>query len=248
MIPTVYSNGGEVEHDLFMIGGILFVVIEMKQGLWSKDNVAQLFLELLSAAEMNKKAEFEGLRVHGLLTDLQSFHFYSCDPVGRTFAFDETLVVNSTRDAFIADMIRVTNKIFSVVLFAYIEGLSAILKASRERPTAAPPVSSPAQQMLRNRTGDDTSGSRTRSGPRKSNEKWEIALNFATQCLTKFQEQADSVEGIEQRSCEAVELLTKSVRSIPRVSHYSGGEDPSTEHELRALARRIVLTEYTKLV
>jgi len=128
-------------------------------------------------------------------------------------------------------MIRVTNKVFSVVLFAYIEGLSATLKASRERPTAAPPGSSPAQQMLRNRTGDD-----------------DIALNFATQCLTKFQERADSVEGIEQRSCEAVELLTKSVRSIPRVSHYSGGEDPSTEHELRALARRIVLTEYTKLV
>jgi hypothetical protein len=104
-----------------MIGGILFVVIELKQGLGGRDNVAQLFLELLckpvfpflirlsmhtAAAEMNKKATFEGLRVHGLLTDLVSFHFYSYDPVPKTFAFDEMLVVNNTRDAFIADMIH----------------------------------------------------------------------------------------------------------------------------------------------
>jgi hypothetical protein len=34
-----------------MIGGILFFVIEMKQGLGSKDYVAQLFLELLCKPE-----------------------------------------------------------------------------------------------------------------------------------------------------------------------------------------------------
>jgi hypothetical protein len=32
---------------LFMIGGILFFVIEMKLGFEGKDNVVQLFLELL---------------------------------------------------------------------------------------------------------------------------------------------------------------------------------------------------------
>ena len=35
-----------------------------------------------------------------------------------------------------------------------------------------------------------------------------------------------------------------SVHSIPRVSHYSGKADLSTENELRTLTRRIVRTEY----
>lgn len=43
-------------------------------------------------------------------------------------------------------------------------------------------------------------------------------------------------------------LFCNSVRFIPRVSHYSGKEDPSTENELRALARRIVRTEYMTMV
>jgi hypothetical protein len=61
-----------------------------------------------AAAEMNKKVNFEGLRVHGLLTDLQAFHFYSYDPTRRKFAFDETLQASGAREAFIADMIRGT--------------------------------------------------------------------------------------------------------------------------------------------
>ena len=61
-----------------------------------------------AAAEMNKKANFEGLRVHGLLTDLQAFHFYSYDPTRKKFAFDETLQASGAREAFIADMIRGT--------------------------------------------------------------------------------------------------------------------------------------------
>jgi hypothetical protein len=55
---------------------------------------------------MNKEAEFEGLRVHGLLTDLQSFRFYSYDPIQKRFAFDETLLANAQRDVFVGDMIR----------------------------------------------------------------------------------------------------------------------------------------------
>ena len=59
-----------------------------------------------AAAEMNKNAEFEGLRVYGLLTDLQSFHFYSYDQSQRKFAFDEMLQASPTREMFVADMIR----------------------------------------------------------------------------------------------------------------------------------------------
>ena len=61
-----------------------------------------------AAAEMNKKANFKGLRVHGLLTDLQAFHFYSYDPTRKKFAFDEILQASGAREAFIADMIRGT--------------------------------------------------------------------------------------------------------------------------------------------
>ena len=68
MVSTAYSSGGVVEHEvsvllnicrlsdgylvqLFMIGGILFFVIEMKLGYGGRDNIAQLFLELLCKPE-----------------------------------------------------------------------------------------------------------------------------------------------------------------------------------------------------
>jgi len=107
---------------------------------------------------MNKEAEFEGLRVHGLLTDLEAFYFYSYDPIQKRFAFDKTLVTSIQRDAFIGDMIHgmwcfqsvfykltfihivVTNKIFSVVLFAYVKGLAASIKANSERLPVLPPA------------------------------------------------------------------------------------------------------------
>jgi hypothetical protein len=70
MTPTPYSSGGEVEHEvgvslnicrlsdgdliqLFMIGGIIFFVIEMKLGYEGQDNVARLFLELLCKPEFS---------------------------------------------------------------------------------------------------------------------------------------------------------------------------------------------------
>jgi hypothetical protein len=61
-----------------------------------------------AAAEMNKNADFEGLRVHGLLTDLQAFHFYSYDQSRRKFAFDEMLQASTARETFMADMIHGT--------------------------------------------------------------------------------------------------------------------------------------------
>jgi hypothetical protein len=59
-----------------------------------------------AAAEMNKNAQLEGLRVYGLLINLNSFRFYSYDESQRKFAFDEILIVGPTREAFMADMIH----------------------------------------------------------------------------------------------------------------------------------------------
>jgi hypothetical protein len=70
MASTAYSSSGEVEHSvrvlpnicrffdrdliqLFMIGGILFFVIEMKLHYDGQDNLAQLFLELLCKPEFS---------------------------------------------------------------------------------------------------------------------------------------------------------------------------------------------------
>jgi len=133
MSETKYSTRCEVEHEIFMIGGILFFIIEMKLGL-DEHSLAQVFLELLSAAEQNKLIDFAGLRIYGLLTDLTQFKFYSYDPITNQFCFDEMMLVNVTRAIAFSDMIDVSNKIFGVVLFAYMEGLRAILKKSQNRP------------------------------------------------------------------------------------------------------------------
>jgi hypothetical protein len=58
-----------------------------------------------AAAKANETVDFANLRIYGLLTDLIDFHFYSYDPLAKEFAFDETLVVNITRDVAFTDMI-----------------------------------------------------------------------------------------------------------------------------------------------
>ena len=106
-----------------MIGGILFFIAEFKLDMCLDDNVAQLFVEILgafffsrdfsqcspgwypAAAKANETVDFANLRIYGLLTDLIDFHFYSYDPPSKEFAFDETLVVNITRDVAFTDMI-----------------------------------------------------------------------------------------------------------------------------------------------
>jgi len=99
---------------------------------------------------MNKKLKFRGLRVYGLLTDLLQFKFYSYNPPTETFCFDETLLVEIRRTKSLSDMVdglyihhydvsvltylpSVADKIFSVILTAYIDGLSAIVKMSKDR-------------------------------------------------------------------------------------------------------------------
>jgi hypothetical protein len=55
---------------------------------------------------MNKEAEFEGLRVYGLLTNLNWFAFYSYDPISNTFAQDDVIYVETLRDGFSSCMIQ----------------------------------------------------------------------------------------------------------------------------------------------
>jgi hypothetical protein len=54
---------------------------------------------------MNKKLNFAGLRIYGLLTDLTQFKFYSYDPTTRQFCFDEMILVDNKRTRAIFDMV-----------------------------------------------------------------------------------------------------------------------------------------------
>src|SRR3979411_2663603 len=59
-----------------------------------------------AAAQSNKKADFEGLRVHALLTDLRQFDFYSYDPVSNKLCIDTSMTVGEPREVRLSDMIE----------------------------------------------------------------------------------------------------------------------------------------------
>jgi hypothetical protein len=59
-----------------------------------------------AAAEYNKRANFAGLRIHGLLTDLQRFEFYSYDPPSNEFCIDGIITVANKREPQLSDMIE----------------------------------------------------------------------------------------------------------------------------------------------
>ncbi|KAF8073302.1 hypothetical protein FPV67DRAFT_739572 [Lyophyllum atratum] len=220
MGPNRYSCGGKVEHQIFVIGGALLLIIEGKTFTKDPNDMAQLFSELLSAAQMNKENNFADLRIYGLLTNLSTFRFYSYDPIKDQFFFDEIIKVNVKRIDGLLDMVEVSNKIFGIVLSGYIDFLHATVKARSAG------------------TGSKYSIYMNRS---ISTGQWEDALNFAKMCRGKFEEPATSVQDIEINGHAALSLLKDSVRSIPRFSGFSGGkEDPSTPDDLKALATRVV--------
>jgi len=76
----------------------------------------------------------------------------------------------------------------------------------------------------------------------KLTEGWELALRIAEDCRRKFMQKVTTIEDMEIRSTEALELLTKSVRSIPRRSAYTSRQSSSclTPAELKDLACQTV--------
>jgi hypothetical protein len=59
-----------------------------------------------AAAKVNKQADFEGLRVYGVLTNLTRFAFYSYDPISNIFCHDIEIFVETLRDGFLSGMIH----------------------------------------------------------------------------------------------------------------------------------------------
>ncbi|KZV74305.1 hypothetical protein PENSPDRAFT_215839 [Peniophora sp. CONT] len=99
MKTKVLSSGGELKYEIYASGGSFFIVRETEQLMMQKSAyVSQLFLELLDIAKINSWNNLgRRRRVHGLLTDLYSYRFYSYDPVKESFAFDCTIKVPGNR-------------------------------------------------------------------------------------------------------------------------------------------------------
>ncbi|KAM6497443.1 hypothetical protein JOM56_007916 [Amanita muscaria] len=223
VMESQYSSGGDVEHEIIMVGGILFFVIELKLYLDSGgNNLSQLFLKLLSAAAENGTLDFTNLRVYGLLTDLTKFEFYSYDPLEKQFSLDEEFSLETRRNHYCFGMIHVTNKIFSVVMHGYVSGLEAIVLKSRER-------------------GEKGDTMRDTSVRRESTSKWEHALRLAKDCLDVFQRPFENIEDIEKNGKEALD-----VHAIPRFTKFTGSDNGASLEKLSALALGVVARWHEK--
>jgi hypothetical protein len=105
-----------------------------------------------AAAEVNNTVNYtdSSLPIYGLLTDYEKFEFYSYDPVAREFRVGEQIKVSWRREQRLSEMeagtffilcksLRahalpsVTNKIFSIVMTGFVEGLYACAEKSRTR-------------------------------------------------------------------------------------------------------------------
>jgi len=60
----------------------------------------------IAAARVNKTADFGGLRIYGVLTNLTQYAFYSYDPMSNTFCKDDEIYTDVLRDGFLSGMIN----------------------------------------------------------------------------------------------------------------------------------------------
>jgi len=216
----------------------MFFVIELKLNVERKDDLAQLFLELLSAAERNKRNNYTGLRVYGLLTDLVSFYPYSYDPVQNAFFKDDMFIANITRELFCSDMIHVANKIFSILMYGYIKSLEATValsKARSEKQDLSDKGSSLMQQMTNSPSIMPPTSRVAKKPACPSLTAWERGLALAKEAQEMFSKgvSTGSIEALEGTTTSALKILTQSVHCLPRSSHYTGPSvEPATLEDL----------------
>ncbi|KAJ7129504.1 hypothetical protein C8R44DRAFT_666272 [Mycena epipterygia] len=219
---TTLSSDGSVEHQFFVVGNILFFVIELNAGVNNiQNNVAQLFSELFSASKMNSAVGFESLTVYGLLTDLTTFHFFSFEPISQTFYRDAKIAVSPLREEFLRGMMPVVDKIFSLVLQGYVDTLKATCTKSEEH----------------------SSGSRVRP----SLETWERAQEHALAAQTKLKQFSSDFTALEESAAEGLKLLTCSVGFVTRTTEITSKRDIPSKTELEAMAEKVIVKRHVDL-
>jgi hypothetical protein len=237
MPGTPETSGGCVEHEVFMIEGIILIVIELK--LYVKDlgdHAAQILLELVSAHKINADREFENQPpVYAMLTDLHDFYILRYD--GSTFSFydKEITVPQRTRSAFLGGMMDVTEILFSVLLEGYIQTLEAVSVRSKSRGhkgdvsehnSAAPGVSQPTNYPK----------------PRPSLDKWTKALSsakMAQDILSRVDH--TSLETWESSAAEGLASLRASVHMLSKI----GSVTDWNQQELMAEIDKVLLARLT---
>ncbi|KAF8238935.1 hypothetical protein L208DRAFT_1386758 [Tricholoma matsutake] len=143
-------------------------------------------------------------------------------------------------------MVDVSDKIFGLILSAYMDGLCATLEKSRDRAKNNDflLIGSLPEEMRKGSSGRELPSKLTakgRNGGRKSTDNWEAALRFAQACCEKFSEPVTSLEDIEKNGNDALTLLSQSVHSIPRASFFTGKDDElSMPSKLKDLADHLV--------
>jgi len=136
MPETPETSGGKVEHEVYMVEGIILLVFELKLEFKNeRDHVSQVLLELVSAYKLNSNKEFEPQPpVYAILTDLRMFYFFRYD--GSQFTRTKAMFVSEeSRPEFLAGMRRVSEHLFSVLLEGYIATLAAVEARSTWRGT-----------------------------------------------------------------------------------------------------------------
>ncbi|KAJ7212078.1 hypothetical protein GGX14DRAFT_621645 [Mycena pura] len=223
MPETELSSGGSVEHEYFIVGKILFLVIELKANFDDlESNVAQLFSELYAASKLNGDAGFESLTVYGLLTDLGTFHFYSFNPISKTFYQDPRMVVHSLlREEFLYGMMAVVDRIFTLVLQGYIDTLKATCAKIEEQLSSK----------------QSSSGSPT---TKAFLEDWRKAHQHGLAAQNKLKQFSGNETELEESAAKGLESLKNSVACVGRLTYTSSKHDIPSKADLETIAQKAV--------
>ncbi|KAF5386868.1 hypothetical protein D9615_002081 [Tricholomella constricta] len=213
MPVTLNTSGGSIEHEVYMLEGIILIVIELK--LYFKnlfDHFAQVMLELDSAFKLNATKEFNNQPpVYAVLTDLRDFYFLRYD--GSSFALynhDISILLRS-RATFLDGMRSVTDHLFSIILDGYISNITVIQSRSSLRGSQGD-VSKHNSALV----GEPKIA--TPMGSRPSFENWTRALIDATAARDAMQSvDFTSLESWEKTGAHGVSLLQRSVSHLPKI-------------------------------
>jgi len=230
MPGTPETSGGEVEHEVYMLQGILLLVIELKLAFKTElDSVAQVLLELASAYKLNIDKEFDPQPpVFAVLTDLKDFYFFSYD--GSTFKMDKEIRVSpATRVDFLKGMGEVTERLFSTILQGYISVLDAVVQRSTKRGTIGDVSAHSSAQ-----SGKPTPvRSRKSAGVRPSLDNWNKALlqaQEAQEILVRCD--CSSLDVWERTGQVGLRNLEQSVSNLAKIGSMTDWDQEQIESEI----------------
>ncbi|KAF8586493.1 hypothetical protein K439DRAFT_1615038 [Ramaria rubella] len=211
---SVLSGRGTMEHEVHALGGTLFVVVRYGfSGTGSLDDTqAQLVAALFSASACNDKYIMAGRKVHGMITDLDLFQFFSYDPKSELFSFGGILETSLEKREAGIDMISVFE--------AYIEGLeiaSEIAKRNADSTTASSNIIQSTSSQL-----------------------WDEAVIKAVAARKQFQEANKNLnrDALKASSRSTLEMLNESVLCVTKLPSFTDEMplQPKTDEELKQLA------------